>query len=147
MKAFFIILMLGVFWAVIPQMAVAQETRDSTFLATTPTTPHALGAVSSEPRCFNVVNKAPYTVFGSIRTNFYVRADGMKGRHKSNFRLGPQDDAEFCTYGPFFEGEKIELVLRSLIPVFSCKTALDEDILIYGRHKSGGGTETYAVCL
>ena len=114
---------------------------------TTPTIPEALGEVSDRPQCFNIINKAPYTVFGSINTNFFIRDDGIKTRHKSNFRLNTEDYAEFCTTGPYYDGGKIELVLRSLVPLFSCKTAVTGDIVIYGRRKAEGGTETWAACL
>lgn len=125
--------------------AMAQES--DPFVVTTPTAPKALGDVSDTAECFNVINKAPYTVFGSIHTNYFVRGDGIKTRHKSNFRLESQNAAEFCTFGPFYEGHKVELVLRTLVPIFSCKTGVNGDIVIYGRRKSEGGTETYAVCL
>ncbi len=103
--------------------------------------------VLKDPLCFNVVNKAPYTVYGSLSTNFYTAADGKKARHRSNFRLNEQEQAQFCTYGPFFDNQKLDLVLRTLVPVFSCKTAVTGDILIYGRRKAEGGTDTWAVCL
>ncbi|MBI1259480.1 MAG: hypothetical protein GC204_18585 [Chloroflexi bacterium] len=128
--------------------AGAEEGYDKNLgIVTNPTTPHALGEVVSDPECFKIINKAPYTVYGSINTNFYVRADGIKTRHKSNFRLENMQEADFCTYGPFYEGHKIELVLRTLVPIFTCKTAINGDIVIYGRRKSDGGTDTFAACL
>ena len=105
------------------------------------------GEVVREPVCFNVINKAPYSVMGSFVTNVYTTDDGGKARHRSNFRLESNYKSEFCTYGPFYEGRKLELVLRTLIPIFSCKTAVTGDILIYGRRKPEGGTDTWAVCL
>jgi hypothetical protein len=112
-----------------------------------PAVPSADGAVSREPHCFNVHNRAPYTVYGTIMTNYFTNEDGIKTRHRSNFRLEADNRAEFCTYGPFFEGEKLDLVLKTLFPIFECRTALTEDIVIYGRRKSEGGTETWAQCL
>lgn len=105
------------------------------------------GEVVTEPICFNVINKAPYTVYGTFVTNTYTADDGTQARHRSNFRLETNYKSEFCTYGPFYEGRKLELVLRTLIPVFSCKTALTRDIIIYGRRKPEGGSDTWAVCL
>lgn len=121
--------------------------RDGMPIATEPTTPRPLGEVTATPHCFKVISKAPYTVFGSINTNYFINGDGIKTRHKSNFRLEYDDFAEFCTYGPFYEGQKIELVLRTLIPIFTCKTGVEGDITIYGRRKEEGGTETWATCL
>ena len=105
------------------------------------------GEVVTDPICFNVINNAPYTVFGTFITNIYTAEDGSKARHRSNFRLEAGFKSEFCTYGPFYEGRKLELVLRTLIPVFSCKTGINGDIMIYGRKKPEGGTDTWAVCL
>ena len=116
------------------------------FLVEEPTDPMALGEVLDEPVCFNVINRAPYTVFGSINTNYFIRADGIKTRHRSNFRLDTEESAEFCTSGPFYDEQRVELVLRTLIPTFNCKTQISEDIVIYGRKKKEGGTDTYAVC-
>lgn len=105
------------------------------------------GEVVDEPICFNVVSQAPYTVYGSFITNFFTRDDGARARHRSNFRLETNQKAEFCTYGPFYEGRKLELVIRTLVPVFTCKTALSGDIVVSGRRKPEGGTETWAACL
>lgn len=111
-----------------------------------PVTSAADGEVISEPACFNIVNKAPYGVFGTFITNYYTADDGSRARHRSNFRLKTKEKAEFCTYGPFYDGQRLELVLRTLVPVFSCKTKIDEEIMIYGRRKAEGGTDTWAVC-
>jgi hypothetical protein len=115
--------------------------------------------VLKDPICFNVVNEAPYTVFGSFLTAYYVNPDGIKTRHRSNFRLEaagtvhekgyPLDKAEFCSYGPFLPDRKLDMVIRTLVPVFSCKTRIDQGpIIIRGKRKEGpgGGTETSAVC-
>lgn len=142
MKGFLFAAIIALFFALGP--AVAQ---DDPFVVTEPAKPRALGDVTDAAECFNVVNKAPYTVYGSINTNYFVRADGIKTRHKSNFRLESQAGAEFCTFGPFYDGHKLELVLRTLVPIFDCKTGINGDIIIYGKRKSEGGTETYAACL
>ena len=114
--------------------------------------------IVSQPMCFNVKNEAPYKVYGSFITDYYTRPDGIRARHKSNFRLEeagatheekgyPIDRAEFCTFGPFYPGRKLELVIRTLVPVFSCKTRIDQgEIVIQGHRKPEGGTETKALC-
>jgi len=119
-------------------------------LAPQPTTPRPLGEVTDTPVCSRLVNKAPYTVLGAIVTEAYISADGVYGRHRSNFWLKPEKTKEFCTTGPFFEGRTLELSLRTLFPVFSCKTGVGGDIVIRGRYKDkseGGGAETWAECL
>jgi hypothetical protein len=105
------------------------------------------GEIVTDAICFNVINNAPYTVFGTFITNTYTAEDGTRARHRSNFRLETAHQSQFCTYGPFYEGRKLELVLRTLIPVFTCKTAITGDIVIQGRRKPEGGTDTWAVCL
>ena len=140
MKAFFLFACFA-FFLMLPVALRAQQE----LAAPPPSMPD--GEVVSEPICFSVINKAPYSVIGSFVTDIYTADDGTKARHRSNFRLEPNYKSEFCTYGPFYEGRKLELVLRTLIPIFSCKTAVTGDILIYGRRKPEGGTDTWAVCL
>lgn len=114
--------------------------------------------IVQEPICFLVKNEAPYKVYGSFVTDYYTRGDGVRARHRSNFRLDekgsvhedegyPLDMAEFCTYGPFYPDRKLELVIRTLIPIFSCKTRIDQGpIVISGFRKPEGGTDTTAAC-
>lgn len=114
--------------------------------------------ITQEPQCFIVKNEAPYKVYGSFVTDYYVNPSGNKARHRSNFRLEevgavheeegyPLDMAEFCSYGPFYPDRKLELVIRTLIPIFSCKTRIDQGpIVISGYRKPEGGTETTAAC-
>ncbi len=133
----------------LPAVLGAQEQQAPAAQAASPAVPASIveGEVVDQPICFNVVNNAPYTVFGTFITNIYTAEDGTKARHRSNFRLEPNFKSEFCTYGPFYEGRKLELVLRTLIPVFSCKTGINGDVMIHGRKKPEGGTDTWAVCL
>jgi hypothetical protein len=113
--------------------------------------------IVSEPICFKVRNEAPYKVYGNFITDYYTAEDGSQARHRSNFRLDepgtkddkgePADQAEFCSYGPFLPDRKLELVLRTLVPIFSCKTRVDQgEIVIKGYRKPEGGTDTYAEC-
>ncbi len=114
--------------------------------------------IVQEPICFKVRNEAPYKVYGNFVTNYYTAEDGTVARHRSNFRLDepgsidettkePTDTAEFCSYGPFLPGKKLELVLRTLVPIFSCKTKIDQgEIVIKGYRKPECGTDTYAEC-
>jgi hypothetical protein len=113
--------------------------------------------VVSDPVCFTVKNEAPYKVYGNFITDYYTAPDGSRARHRSNFRLdepgskdaegNPADAAEFCSYGPFLPGRKLELVLRTLVPIFNCQTRIDQGpIVIKGFRKPEGGTETYAEC-
>lgn len=114
--------------------------------------------IVSEPICFSVRNEASYLIMGHFMTEQYTKPDGTISRHRSNFRLNaagevnkntgePLDRAEFCSYGPFFEGRKLEMVLRTLFPVFSCQTKIDQgEIIIKGEPKPEGGVRTWAEC-
>lgn len=113
--------------------------------------------IVQEPICFQVVNKAPYGIFGTFMTDLYERPDGIRSRHRSNFRLKepgtidedgyPADSAEFCTYGPFFPGRKLEVQIKTLVPVFSCRTRIDQGpLIIRGERKREGGTNTWIEC-
>lgn len=96
-------------------------------------------------RCFNIMNTAPYTVTGSMVTALYPTADGTQARQRLNFRLGPKENRRFCSYGPFYPGERLELVLRTLVPIFSCYTAAQGDIVIKGE-MTKNGSKTSAIC-
>ena len=115
--------------------------------------------IVTEPVCFMVRNEAPYNVYGTFITDYYTTEDGTRARHRSNFRLSAMgetdpdtgeaaDRAEFCTFGPFYPDRKLELVLRTLVPIFSCKTRVDQgEIVIKGyRKEDQPGTNTYAEC-
>ncbi len=135
MKQYVSALLLCVLVMAAPQSGAAQE---------------ALGEVTDEPLCFSIINEAPYTVMGTLETNYFIRADGVKTRHRENFRLAPQDWKQFCSRGPFFDGRRLDIVLKSLVPLFECRTALYEDLRVQGRYKDedeGGGTETWIECL
>jgi hypothetical protein len=115
--------------------------------------------ITQSPICFTVRNTADFKVYGSFVTDYYTREDGVRARHRSNFRLDengakdpdkgfPSDRAEFCSYGPFYEGRQLELVLRTLVPIFSCKTSVElGEIVIKGERKAEGGVKMWAECL
>ena len=106
--------------------------------------------VVKEPVCFVVKNEANFSVTGSIVTDYYMRPDGAKSRHRSNFRMGPpgtkddkgypDDIAEFCTHGPFYPDRKIEFVLKTLFPVFSCMTRIDQGPIVIKGHRNEDDT-------
>ncbi|MCC6597901.1 MAG: hypothetical protein IT559_03850 [Alphaproteobacteria bacterium] len=114
--------------------------------------------IVAEPICFAVRNEAPYKVYGNFATAEFQRPDGIKTRHRSNFRLeeagatDPEtgealDQAEFCSYGPFFPERKLELVLRTLFPIFNCMTKIDQgELVISGYRKPEGGAVTTVKC-
>ncbi len=115
--------------------------------------------IVQEPICFRVRNEAPYKVYGNFITDYYTTPTGTRARHRSNFRLdepgskdekgNPADAAEFCSYGPFMPGRKLELILRTLVPIFDCKTKVDQGEIVikgYRNPPPQGGTKTWAEC-
>lgn len=130
-----------------PASAFAQW--DNVLFPTDNIQPEALGEVTETPVCFNIVNEAGYTTRGTVLTNYFIRPDGVKSRHRSNFRLKPNESTEFCSSGPFYEGRKVDLVLRAVLPIFECRTAITGDIIIKGNFApdSEEGTKTWAECL
>lgn len=116
--------------------------------------------ILNDPVCFTVRNTASHKVYGNFVTDYYTAEDGTQARHRSNFRLDeagakdpekgfPLDVAEFCSYGPFFEGRQLELVIRTLIPVFTCKTSVEkgEIIIKSERLPDDSGNKIWAECL
>lgn len=100
---------------------------------------------SKEAKCFTVRNLAEYSVIGDVSTDYEDMPSGRL-RHRSNFRLAPKQKSEFCTRGPFYDGEKVELTIRTLVPIFDCRTRIHKEILILGRKKMDGSYDTRAVC-
>ncbi|MEM6780862.1 MAG: hypothetical protein AAF569_03265 [Pseudomonadota bacterium] len=105
------------------------------------------------PICTQIVNEADYTVRGSIATarstytdpNDSTR-DGTQARHSANFMLKPGERWDVCSSGPFYEGQRLELTLRTLIPVFECQTALIAPIVIRSHRDENGTLKTWAEC-
>ena len=102
--------------------------------------------IVSEPICFQIRNTQDFTMYGTIWTDFYTTPEGTKARHSSAYRLeaaGTKDSdgnfidrAEYCSFGPFYEGRKLEINIRTLFPVFSCKTRVDQgEILLQAKRK------------
>lgn len=96
-------------------------------------------------RCFTILNKAPYTVMGSIRTGFVDAADGTRVRKSANFRLGPGARQQACTKGPYHKGGRVELILRTIVPIFSCYVVPQGEVVIHGEIKKSG-SRTWADC-
>ena len=131
------------------------------FLASVPTHGQAQsadGEVTAQPVCFVLRNAADRQVNGSVVTNFYTRADGIRARHRNNFRLqarrtrSPEtgnftDRAEFCSRGPFYPGRKVEVILRTLVPVFRCKTNIERgEIVIRSETRADDSVKLWAEC-
>jgi hypothetical protein len=106
------------------------------------------GIVSSDLKCFSLVNRAPYTVHGTIITDYYTTQSGVSARHRENFRLETNESNEYCAAGPFFGEDKdqLKLVIRTIVPIFSCNFKAKGEIAIRGEVLKEGGTKTWAEC-
>lgn len=103
---------------------------------------------TENPYCFKVKNTAEWTILGDVSTDYFTAPDGQRGRHRANFRLGPGEEKEMCSYGPFYPDFKQDLTLRTIVPIFSCRTRIDRgDIIVKGEIGPDGKSKTWAECL
>ncbi|HNQ91669.1 MAG TPA: hypothetical protein PKI93_01925 [Alphaproteobacteria bacterium] len=104
------------------------------------------GDVSPFEECATLRNMSDQSIIGVIRTAPFKTTTGTVQRHEGTFRLEPDQAAQVCSTGPFYDGYKVELVLRTIIPLFSCKTRLSGDIMLRKTTTKEGFTKLYADC-
>ncbi len=104
------------------------------------------GEVTSFPLCSNVINQTGQKIYGTISMAPSPRPDGTKVRNVQNFMLSQEEKVQICAQGPFFAGQTVELTLKSLIPLFSCRTRLDGDIILSKTQDSDGVNHFNATC-
>lgn len=114
--------------------------------------------IGDTQQCFIVRNMMENSIYGQIATDEFTRDDGVTTRHRGNFKLAaigetdpetgaPLDIVEFCTTGPFFDGNKIQLELKTLFPIFSCFTRVDQgQILVRNARDEQGTNKIWAEC-
>jgi len=117
--------------------------------------------ITAEPICFTIRNEADHRIYGSVSTAYVTNEDGLKIHYDGTFRLEAKgtvdpdtgyekDSTEFCSNGPFYPGRQLEITLRTLIPVFTCKTNVElGDIVIHSEKVIKDGVETrkmWATC-
>ena len=109
--------------------------------------------ISPYPLCADLVNESEYQARGSINTASAIYEDpndslkdGTRARHSVNFKIDPGEKYHICSTGPFFAGQKVELVLRTLVPVFDCYTSLIAPIVIKSERDENGEFRTWAEC-
>ncbi len=81
--------------------------------------------------CFLIRNVSPVMLFGRVV---------MQSRQRYTFRLGKGESVRGCLAGDLFKGDKVQLVLVSLVtvPIFECYTQIDQPIQLYARRKQDG---------
>lgn len=104
--------------------------------------------ITPTAQCARIKNESEFTMTGSVRTAYGTAKDGTKARHESNFRLPPGESTDACSTGPFYPGYQVELMLKTLIPVFTCKTRLAGTISLRSEHNDKtDSNRIYAVCI
>lgn len=104
--------------------------------------------LSPTAQCATIKNDSAFTLNGSVRTAYGTAADGTKARHESNFRLPAGESTQACSTGPFYPGYQVELILKTLFPVFTCKTRLAGTIYLRSeRDEKNDRNKLYAVCI
>ncbi len=99
------------------------------------------------PICSELINKSGFAIYGSVETDKVKMPNGETAYYKSNLRMQPDETTQICSNGPFFEGQKLILTLRSLFPLFECKTKLGQPITINATpKKEGKGYDWSATC-
>ncbi|MDY0029531.1 MAG: hypothetical protein RBR86_06275 [Pseudobdellovibrionaceae bacterium] len=106
----------------------------------------AAAEVTPFEECANLRNMTNQTIMGVVRTAPFKKTTGEPQRHEGAFRLEPDETATICSKGPFYDGYRVELVIRTIIPLFTCKTRLSGDIYLRKTESRDGITKLYADC-
>jgi hypothetical protein len=94
--------------------------------------------------CATLRNAANQQVTGVIKTDAY-KFQGQIRRHEKNFILQDGETVDVCSTGPFYPGYKVELTIRTIMPLFTCKTRLSGEIVLR-RKEINNFTALYADC-
>ena len=101
------------------------------------------GEITKQPICSKVTNRSTVNIQGTIALAPQTLPDGTPQQFSDNFKLAPNEQKDVCASGPFYEGRRIELTIRTLIPLFSCKTALGREIFL-DMGEGDDGTKRYS---
>lgn len=104
------------------------------------------GEILSRPICSWLTNRSDQTIIGTLATASQTIASGDVVKHRDNFRLEAGERRQFCAAGPFYEGQRLELTLRTLIPLFQCKTKIDREIFLDAKEDENGFKKLSATC-
>ena len=83
-------------------------------------TPALAQLLSPTPRCITLLNQSGFTALGSVSTTRFVAPDGASSYHRQNFRISNGERNQFCATGPFYPEYGLEVVLRSMFPLWTC---------------------------
>lgn len=88
------------------------------------------GEITKTPICSKLTNRSTVSIQGTIALAPQTLPSGEPQQFSDNFKLAPGESREICASGPFYEGRRIDLSIRTLIPLFNCKAALGEEIFL-----------------
>ena len=104
------------------------------------------GDVTPFKECATLVNSAGQIVMGVVKTESF-KFKGQIIRHEKNFSLEDGETVEVCSTGPFFQGYKVELTIRTIMPLFTCQTRLSGNIYLRKKWDDENGVYVlYADC-
>lgn len=96
--------------------------------------------------CATIINAADQQVMGVIKTEAFI-FQGKVRRHEKNFNLQDGETVSVCSTGPFFPGYKVELTIRTIMPLFTCHTRLSGNIYLRSKWDDENGVRIlYADC-
>lgn len=104
------------------------------------------GEVVKKPICTYLTNRSSQTIMGSIAVMPQKTADGRTVTLEENYRLEAGERHKICALGPFYEGRRVSLVIRTLLPLFECKTKIDREIFLDAKEGAGGFKKLSATC-
>jgi len=102
------------------------------------------GEVAPFKECATLRNAANQEVLGVIKTDWY-KYKGQLARHEGLFDLQDGETVNICSTGPFYPGYKVEFTIKTIMPLFTCKTRLSGEIVIR-RKEQDGYNLLYADC-
>jgi len=94
------------------------------------------GDVTPFKECATLRNAANQEVLGVIKTDSF-KYKGQIVRHEGVFDLQDGETANICSTGPFFPGYKVELTIKTIMPLFTCKTRLSGEIVLRRKEENG----------
>lgn len=103
--------------------------------------------ISPRPHCATIRNETGDRIFASIRSAYTANAAGEQKRHEGSFRLEKGEKTEVCSTGPFYPGYQVELVVKTMIPIFSCKTRLAGTITLTSSRDKDDVYRVTATCV
>lgn len=104
------------------------------------------GEITAKPICTFLTNRSDQAILGSIGLASQTLPSGETITHNENFRLKAGDKRQVCAAGPFFEGRRIRIVLRTVMPLFECKTKIDHEIFLDATPQPGSYRKLSATC-